>query len=274
MQNIQLFPLIGMLVCLVWLPEAQAQYMNPYGYQQQPQLFLQQPSQLEIEAYLNAQNVHGVRPSRAAYVAVKSFGDSAKAIINRYGEDGLAALGSVSGISASALRDLIPELNKVRQVYTLLRLIAQHPEPDRIVELLEIYRQDLGNSPFIDVLLKQPNAVLELGPLVRMSEIVALNQESQSPASAFERAAEWFGASGAANSEVDAEKRSKQIADALLIGVVCAVFGAVFWQLRKKLLGFKAAAKIKSNGPPPRIEYSPSRPKPAFMVQRDRNNGL
>lgn len=252
-----------------------AQYGSPHAQgfgQQQPQSYLDQLSDVEIEKYLSKWKVYGVRPSRAAFLAIRYYGKHGKVIINTFGEDGLAVLGKVSGTSAITLHDLVPELKQVRQIYPLLRLIAQHPEADRIVELLKTYRQELANSAFVAVLLKRPDAVLALGPLVRMPEIIALHQEPSSPATLFKRTGSWFESFGANSSEVDREKRSKQIADGLLVIFVVAVFGALFWQMRKKFNGQNQHTKVKLCSPP-RIEHSPGRPKPAFMVQRDRNNG-
>lgn len=250
------------------LDDANAQYGGPYSFgdgQQQSPAYVDQIPDWQIEKYLSKWKITGVRPSREAYLAVRYYGVHARLILNNFGEDGLAALSKVSGTSAISLRQLIPELKQVEQVSALLRLIASHEEPDRIVQLVMAYRSELVDSPFVEVLLQKPDAVLALGPMAQMPEIIALYDDpavAERPPFIESQISDWL-PSGIPIAGLDKE----QITTLLLSGFALVVGIALIVQIRKQLRNRKPTGPAVAQAAP-RLTYQSGRPTPAFMRNR------
>lgn len=248
---------------------ALAQYNNPYFNQpsnRQMPTYLDDIPDWQIEKYLSKWKVTGVRPSREAYLAVRYYGVHARLIINHFGEDGLAALSRVSGASAIALRNLMPELKQLPQVSAVLRLIADHAEPDRIVQLLVSYRSELVDTPFVDVLLQKPDAVLDLGPMAQMHEIVALYDD---PAVTTRAAGSppWL-VNWPQLSSINFEGWTKEQIEMILYGgLLSGIAVAIVIQARRKLMNGTPRQRTVAQ-PAPRLTYNGGRPTPAFMQRR------
>jgi hypothetical protein len=242
------------------------QLQGPFGFQQHQQDDPQNPSDEQIILYLSKWKLKGVRPSKEAYTAVRYYGEHAVRLVNEFGNDALAALSNVSGTSAVALDLLIADLRKVPEIYPLLQLIARHPEADRIVQVLERHNSELVTSPLVEVLLKSPEEVVALGPLITMPQIIAIHQKA--PALTFsERIGLWLESCGLPNgSNRDGQFQVEhQIIGCLSLSVVALL--AVAARHLKPFQWRIKSAKTKESGEPPRIGYRATRPIPAFRMK-------
>lgn len=264
-----LFALTICSVATTFTSRASAQYSTPYSDQEPRNSlpdYVDSMPDWQIEKYLSKWKVTGVRPSREAFIVVRHYGVHARSLINAFGDDALAALLKVSGTSAISLNHMRSTLKQVKQVSALLRLIATHEEPDRIVQVLVAYKENLVDSPFVEVLLQKPDAVLALGPMAQMDDVVALFEDPAANQAVGETMVSVL--QGAKVPSINVEGWTKdQMVTVLLGGFAAGVVVLVLIQIRRKMLESSLSKRVVAQ-PVPRITYNNGRPTPAFMQRR------
>lgn len=262
MRNLCWIIVLALLVCEFSESRCRAQLDYSYRSKQPSAADPDSLSDEQIILYLSKWKIKGVRPSKEAYMAVLYYGDHAVRLINEFGEDALSVLDVVSGTSAVALSDMTLELQKVRQVYPLLNLIARHPQADLMVKILAAHESELATSVLVETLLKSPDEVLQRGPLITMAEITAIHQQPTTPLEHFYA---WLGRGSGKPDQV----KESSVSSEHLFGLFSLGFAGLLVGILRYAGFFKKKSKsqVKPSGEPPRIAYRPSRPIPAFRMK-------